>query len=251
MPARVWTGFAGETVLTPTNMTAGIVQAMRHDQIERAVAAYLRRAGGELSKRLFVSSRRGAMSSILREAVHAELAQRTSADPARRMHVYQLLNEPRGNLARHHEDIDLRRIEFTVPFCDPRVVAVALSWQLEPMLKHRFYYQWLEHFPAAVREVAWQAYPWSLPCPLPMPRHGLRYQWVEDWIHHKERKAELRRLVDQCSAHMAHQRFPGDLLDRTTLRLACLLARWGIERYAYLLRHALVFSHYATRSPIA
>jgi hypothetical protein len=70
---------------------------------------------------------------------------------------------------------------------------------------------------------------------------------VEDWIHHRERRAELRRLVSQCWADMSHPRFPGDLLDRRTLRLVCMLVDWGIERYAYLLRHALVFSRHATR----
>jgi asparagine synthase (glutamine-hydrolysing) len=245
--ARIWTGFAGETVLAPTNLTARIVQAMRNGQVDAAVKAYLQRTGGELSKRLFVRKQRGAMTKVLRESVHAELARRSSADAARRMHVYQLLNEPRGNLARHHEDLDLRRIEFTIPFCDPEVVSVALSWQIEPMLRHSFYYRWLERFPAAVRGVAWQAYPWSLPCPIPMPARRLRYQWVEDWIHHKERSAELRRLVAQCTADMAHPRFPRDLLDRDVLRLACMLANWGVERYAYLLRHALVFSRHATR----
>ena len=115
------------------------------------------------------------------------------------------------------------------------------------MLQHRFYYRWLRHFPPAVREVAWQAYPWSEPCPIPMPTRGLRYQWVEDWIHHRERRAELRRLVSEFARDMAHPRFPRDLLNRHTLRLVCILAAWGVERYAYLLRHALVFSRHATR----
>jgi asparagine synthase (glutamine-hydrolysing) len=247
-PARVWSGFAGETVLAPTNITTAIVQAMRSGHVDAAVTLYLKRSGGELSRRLFVRTRRDAMAKILRDSVHAELARRRSVDPARRMHIYQLLNEPRGNLARHHEDLDLRRIEFTIPFCDPEVLSTALSWQIEPMLQHRFYYQWLAHFPAAVRSVAWQAYPWSLPCPIPLPARGLRYQWVEDWIHHKERRAELRRLVSQCTADLAHPRFPRELLDRHVLYLACLLATWGVERYAYLLRHALVFSRHATRT---
>lgn len=247
--ARIWTGFAGETVLAPTNLTAEILQAMRAGRVDAAVAGYLRRTGGELSARLFVRSQRKAIAGALRETVRAEIARRDGADPARRMHVYQLLNEPRGNLARHHEDIDLRRIEFTVPFCDAELVSLALSWQLDPLLQHRFYYDWLERFPAAVREVAWQAYPWSLPCPVPVPvpASGLRYQWVKDWIHESERKAELQRLAAQFSADLAHPRFPAHLLDRHTLRLACLLARWGVERYAYLLRHALVFSGFAVR----
>jgi asparagine synthase (glutamine-hydrolysing) len=247
-PDRVWTGFAGETVLAPTNLTAQILQETRTQPLDMAVPSYLHRAGGELSHRLFVRARRQQMSTALRESVQAELSRRSSADPARRMHIYQLLNEPRGNLARHHEDLDLRRIEFTVPFCDTEVLSVALSWQLDPLLQHRFYYQWLERLPSGVREVPWQAYPWSLPCPLPMPERPLRYQWSEDWIHEKERKAELRRLVEQCSADLDHPHFPHHLLNRRSLRLACLLTQWGVARYAYLLRHALVFSRFAIRA---
>jgi asparagine synthase (glutamine-hydrolysing) len=244
--ARVWTGFAGETVLAPTNLTAAMLPAMRQGRIDDAVRAYLQRVGGELSERLFVRRQRRHMAASLRESVRTEIERNRSTDPARRLHVFQLLNEPRGNLARHHEDIDLRRIEFTIPFCDAELVSLSLSWQIEPLLQHRFYYSWLERFPAGVREVAWQAYPWSLPCPVPPPPQRLRYQWAEDWVSKKARKAELKQLLDQFEACIENPGFPDKLLDRRNLRFAYLLARLGVTRYVYLLRHAHVFAQLAS-----
>lgn len=243
-PARIWTGFAGETVLAPTNLTAQMLTQMRHGDTDAAIAGYLRRQGGELSARLFVRPRRQHMAAAIWDSIRSELSSRTGTDPARRMHVFQLLNEPRGNLARHHEDIDLRRIEFTIPFCDPEMISLALSWQIEPLLRHQFYYRWLHRFPAAVREVAWQAYPWSEPCPVPIP-DSLPTQWSDEWFDKESIKAELRQTLAQCDADLAHPSFPGDLLDRGNLRVACMLARLGITRYVYLLRHAQVFTRHA------
>ncbi len=243
-PSRVFTGFAGETVLAPTNLDAAIIAAMRRGDVGAATRGYLKRIGGELSRRLFLRSRRAEMTGAVPATIADELARRRCADPARRMHLFQLFNEPRANLARHHEDLDLRRFEFTTPFCDSSFVAAVLSWRIDGLPRHHLYYRWLQQFPAAVREVPWQAYPWSEPCPLPLPR-DLRNQWAEDWIHENELREELSQLVAQTRADLASERFPAGLLDRDNLRLACLLTKLGLHRYAYLLRHAHVFVRHA------
>ncbi|MGD9832429.1 MAG: asparagine synthase-related protein [Piscinibacter sp.] len=243
-PSRVFTGFAGETVLAPTNLNAAIIAAMRRGDHHAAMRGYLKRIGGELSRRLFLRSRRAEMTAAVPSAIADELARRRSADPARRMHLFQLLNEPRANLARHHENLDTRRFEFTTPFCDASFVETVLSWRIDDLPRHHLYYRWLRQFPAAVREVPWQAYPWSEPCPLPMPR-DLRNQWAEDWIHENELREELSQLVAQTRADLASEHFPAGLLDRDNLRLACLLTKLGLHRYAYFLRHAHVFVRHA------
>ena len=245
-PSRVFTGFAGETVLAPTNLDAAIIAAMRRDDLEGATRHYLKRIGGALSPRLFHPEQRAVLGAAVASGVTAQLRRRSGPDAARRIHVFQLLSEPRANLARHHEDLDLRRFEFTLPFCDATFIEKVLSWPCDDLPRHSFYYRWLSQFPDAVRSVPWQAYPWSEPCPLPLPG-GYRNQWADDWIHERELREELNDLVAQTVTAIRSPWFPARLLDRHNLGLACLLTRLGLRRYAYLLRHAQVFLRHTPR----
>jgi hypothetical protein len=240
-PGRLWTGFAGETVLAPTGMTAALIDHRRAGRRAPARDAYLERAGARLPERLFVARRRAALREALHASVDAAIDRHDCPDPAQAPHLEQLLNEVRANQARHHEDLDLRRIELVSPFCDRAFVALALQAPPERLLRHRFYYRWLSRFPAAVGQLPWQSYPWSEPCPLPLPP-ALRLQWSEGWHDAsvlREHRQGLRRGV------RALLRRPGtrpDLLDHRHLRLACWLVGLGIERPAYLLgpAHALL-----------
>lgn len=244
LPARIWTGFGGGDVVAPTNIPEAILPAMREGRPHDAIDAYLERVGGRLPNRLFVRHRRKAMREQLLESMQAQLATHTAGDPARRFHAFLMQSEMRGNLASHHEDLDLRRFEFVMPYCDAEFVALSLTCPLERLLRHRFYYRWLQHFPAAVGSTAWQAYPWSEPCPIPAPS-GLRQQWGEGWYGQRERKAEIRQLLEQAALDLDDPRFPHALLDRRMLRVAYLLARSGITRYMHLLSSARIYLRYA------
>lgn len=232
-PAQVWTGFAGETVIAPTNITAPMLAAMREGRIDDAIAAHFQRTGSTLLPRPFNRGVYPELRRRLHESFRVALAQRTCADPARRFHLHQLLNEARGNLAAHHDNLDVRRIEFIMPFFDAQVVTLALSHPLDEYLCHRFYHRWLAEFPPAATSVPWQTYPWSVACPLPLPP-GLRLQWQDGWHSPEDQKAEDDQVLARAAQELGHPDFPDWLLSRWTLRLALWLARLGVRRHMYM-----------------
>jgi asparagine synthase (glutamine-hydrolysing) len=232
-PAQVWTGFAGETVIAPTNITAAMLAAMRAGRIDDAIDGYFSRTGSRLVHRPFTRDAYTQLRRKLDESFRAALARRTCADPGRRFHLHQILNESRGNLADHHDELDLRRIEFIMPFYDPDVVALALSYRLDEFLGHRFYHRWLGEFPPAATSTPWQTYPWSVPCPLPLPA-GLRLQWKEGWHTPEDQATEDALIIARAAEQLEDPEFPDWLLSRSTLRFAVWLARRGVRRHMYM-----------------
>lgn len=247
-PGRIWTGFAGESVMAPTGLSAEMLQALREGRPDAAIGAHFARLGAGLSARLFRRRLRASIVAGLHSSTRDELARRGGADPAQRLRLHVLLNEVRGNLAAHHEDLDLRRIELTLPFCDAELVAATLAQPIDALLGHRFYYRWLQDLPAAVSATAWQAYPWSEPCPIPLPP-DLRTQWDGGWLGRDGARAEREQALAQITADLADPAFPDQVLDRHMLALARQLTRAGTSRYLHLFRAARVFVRYAARRP--
>lgn len=242
--ARIWAGFGGEALLAPTDITEPMLAAMRAGKLDEAIDHYLSRAGAGLHRRLFRERWRQRLTDALRASLRREIERHTCRDPARRFHLYLLLNLCRGGLVGHFENLDLRPLDFVLPFYDTALVRLVLGYPLDELLRHRFYYRWLQEFQPEVANVPWQAYPWSLPCPLPIPP-GLRDQWRDGWYSLDQRKAALRRLLDQVRADLADPRFPSALIDRSVVIAAYVLGRLGIGRYDYLLRSARVFVRHA------
>ncbi len=244
--AKVATGFGGEGALAPTNITASMLIALRAGRTDEAIDEYLRRFSHGLPTRLLCAPWRQRLPALLRSSLRAALLACPGAEPGQQFHVLLLLNELRGHVARHFEDLDLRRIEWTLPFADTEVVRAVLRIPIDALLQHRFYYRWLEAFGPAVSNVAWQAYPTSLPCPWRLPP-GLRNQWAEGWLDRQQQTESARRLAREVGRQLEQPDFPAAVLDRRFAWLMVQLARLGIRRYTYYLRAVDTFAQQAAR----
>lgn len=233
---RVATGFGGESVLAPTNITEAIAADMRAGRSEAAMERFLGGCAALRSRALQAVWRR-ALPRLLMDSALEELARYPAADPAQSFHLFLLHNEVRGALARHFADLATRRLHWLLPFLDRHVVAIALQAPTDALLRHRFYYRWLQEFGDAVSAVPWQAYPGSLPCPVPTPP-GLRDQWAGGWLDAAAHRADLDGLVARVVQSMRRPGFPDGLLDRRVVWLACLLVRMGVHRFEHVLRLA-------------
>jgi len=242
-PAQIWTGYGGETVLGPTNVTPEILALLAHGRTDEAITAFMKTESAGLPGRVFPRAVRDAIANAPRAALHEELAW-SKCDPGRRLHHLILSHNLRGHLARHHEDIDLRRLEFVFPFLDAALLRVVLSYPLEELMEHRLYHRWLREFPPSTSAVPWQAYPGHEPCPLPMPA-GLRAQWSDGWYDKRDRRAELKQLAAAVRQNLADPRFPDALLNRTFVRLALAFVEFGFLQYGYVLKIARTFVRYA------
>jgi asparagine synthase (glutamine-hydrolysing) len=238
----LWSGEGGDRVLAPVNLSMAIVKRMRANELDKAIQKYMRAERASLPRRLFRSSARDWVRNLPHEGMRAQLERHAHADPARRFHLYVLLNESRRNIYRHFEDLDLNRFELVMPFYDSEMVAAALSFPFEPFIGHRLYYRWLSFLPPAVTAVAWQPYPSAPPCPVPLPPEA-RLQWA-GWYSRTEQKAQWRSQLLLARALLARAEFPHWILNRPVLTLARLLLGLGLQRYGYMFEVARPFVQY-------
>ena len=245
-PKLVWSGDGGSVALGHVYMSRTIVDEMRAGHPDRAIAAFLSQHGGRVIRPLLTEPTARALNGFPADAIARELEDLKTRDPARRFHLFLMLNDQRRHLAGHFEDIDLHRLEFHLPFFDGRFLELVLSAPVDACLRHQLYGKWLAHLPSAVASVPWQAYPGHEPCPLPVPA-DLGYQWGEET--QKTLAARRRRLsIGKARELLEATDFPGAILRKDRLRLAYWLLRTRLRDYGYAVNFADVYYRYWRRS---
>jgi asparagine synthase (glutamine-hydrolysing) len=239
---RVWSGEGGDRVLAPVNLSPAVVELARGGDIAKAVREYLRLERVALPRGLFRAPLRHLATLHPYAGIEAEVARQDASDPGRKFHLYVLTNESRSNIDEHTENLDLYRFEMIMPFYDAQVLELALSHPLDAFLRHRLYYQWLEVLPGKPHTVTWQAYPSSLPCPLPLPPN-LRLQWQQWYTDEEARQAE-EEMRARARNLLAQDGLPDWLLHRPRLCVANLLLQLGFSRYQYVINAAAPFIEY-------
>lgn len=242
-PHRLWSGDGGSCGMGHIYLNDRVIELMSRGNTEAAIDTYLQLNTIALPGRLLTNSQRERLVGYPREGVRAELERLGAADPARRMHLYLMLNGQRRMLANHYENIDLRRFELITPFFDSDLLQLVLTSPIEGFLAHRFYNRWLEEFQPEVRSVPWQAYPGHVPCPVAKPS-GLRNQW--DRWYDKEGSGELaKRALTQADELLRDPHFPAHLLNRHVLWLARRLTGLGLGDYRHIFKCAETFTRYS------
>ncbi|VXC20855.1 asparagine synthetase B family protein [Massilia sp. 9I] len=237
----LWSGDGGSVGLGYVYMTPQIVAAMERGATGEAINLFTR----GVPQRIFRRSALDQIANLTFQGVTEELAAIEGPDQGRRFQLFLMLNDQRRHLAKHFEDIDRERIEFHLPFFDADFLDSVLRLPNDWLMAHRFYMDWMEHFPNALSSIPWQAYPGHIPCTLPSPP-GLKYQW--DVYYDKKMYAQMRRTQAKNGYQMlAAPRFPDRLISRGTLRLASLLTALGVRDYSYLIKTASVYCHYWSR----
>ncbi len=236
----LWSGDGGSVGLGYVYMTPEIVAAMERGATGEAIALFT----GGVPRRIFRRSAFEQIADLTQQGVAEELAAIEGPDQGRRFQLFLMLNDQRRHLAQHFEDIDRERIEFHLPFFDADFLDSVLRLPNDWLMAHRFYMDWMEHFPNALSSIPWQAYPGHIPCPLPSPP-GLKYQW--EVYYDKKMVAQMRRAQAENGYRMlAASRFPDRLISRGALRLASLLTALGIRDYSYLIKTASIYCRYWT-----
>lgn len=234
----LWSGDGGSVGLGYVYITPQIVTAMERGATSEAITLFTR----GVPQRIFRRSAVGRIANLTHQGVAEELGAIEGPDQGRRFQLFLMLNDQRRHLAQHFEDIDRERIEFHLPFFDADFLDSVLRLPNDWLMAHRFYMDWMEHFPNALKSIPWQAYPGHIPCTLPMPP-GLKYQW--DVYYDKKMYAQMRRSQARLGYSMlSSKRFPDQLISRGTLRLASLLTGTGVRDYSYLIKTAGVYHRY-------
>lgn len=246
-PRAVWSGHGGSVGMGHVYLDDHMVVLLRQGRRADAVNAYLRKNQIGLSARTFKRELHSTVKSICADGVLNELQQLESFDEGRRLHLFLMLNDQRRHLTSHYENIDQFRLELINPFFDPVFLRLVLSAPIEPFLSHRFYNAWLKEFSLDIGSIPWQAYGDHEPCPLPLPP-GLRSQWEEGFFSDETLREASDRLLFESSKALASTSFPGQLLRRSSVRLAWWLTRAGVRDYSYLLKITAALTDYSSRA---
>lgn len=229
----MWGGAGGQTVLAPTNLNEAVARNIRAGNTVNAIRTLMAIESIELPRRLLRAEPYQRWHDHPEKALSKAIAQLNFPDVARSLHLAVMIGESRTFARYTFEDLDQIRFEQVMPFFDSEFVSASLRLPFDLLLHHRFYYGWLKHFPEGAWQVPWQAYPTSLPCPLPsIP--GLRTQW-QSYFTNAERRELTRRKLAQARQDIRCHHFPDWLLNKPTLWLAYLAGVLGIDRWTYLL----------------
>lgn len=241
-PGIVWSGEGGSVALGHVHLTEEMVEMLRNGDIDSAIEEHLRREFAQVSPKLFRKKVAQRISTIIHDGIRTELSKFECNDKARNFYLHLLVNDQHRKLAKHFENIDLHRLEFQLPFFDSSFIASILAVPLDRCLLHRLYIKLLDHFPAFVKSVPWQAYPGHVPCSVPIP-DGLSYQWAGSY-QTTERAAQKRLVMEQAARMLDSTAFPDAILNKRTLRLAKWAHATGLRDYGYIIGPASTFFEY-------
>lgn len=238
-PRLAWSGEGGSVGVGTVYLTRQIVDLMRSEKRDEAIAQFLRNQQVHVPHKLFQPAIADAIAEMPRRGIQEELDDIYCEDPGRGFHLFLMLNDQRRHLYKHFEDIDLHRMELQLPFYDGDFLELILSSPIDLFLEHDFYNAWLAHFPTVVTSVPWQTYPGHAKCPLPIP-DNLTYQYAPS-------KLPNRTHRHQAISLLRSEGFPHHIIRRVWLGLATFLTLLGIRDYGYILKTALHYSNYWKR----
>jgi asparagine synthase (glutamine-hydrolysing) len=237
-PRAIWSGLGGESVLSQPEMSPDLVSALEAGDARGAVALYLPLLGVAFPARMFRPKLRARLECFLSDGLLRELGTSEQGRLVRSFNVFRMTEHLRGPLRRRFETMDIDRLEYIKPFCDPELVSCALDLALRDTVHHRLYYRWLDTFELPISRVPWQAYPGSDPCPIPLP-DGLRNQWEGGWFSSEELAEQKRQERARFASQLRSPHFPAHTLSRKNLWTALALGGLGVHRFWYLLSGAM------------
>jgi hypothetical protein len=248
-PALAWSGAGGSSVVgQPGTYRRPVVDLLRAGRLEAAAEEYCRFGDYQVSSRLVRSELRDVVHDIPKRSVMEELADLNCIDPGQSLYLLYLLSADRGGMAEIVSKTDVKRIEYHLPFLDSALVETMMEIPVDLCFGHAAYVRWLQHFPPAVTAVPWQAYPGSVPCPVPIPE-GIPSQWEPDDVTVRGlRLRQQRKLCDTARRLLASAVFPGDILSRPKFRVMTFAHRARLRNYAYAIELADTYHRYLSVS---
>jgi asparagine synthase (glutamine-hydrolysing) len=246
-PRLVWLGGGGSVGLGHVYMDSVLVELMRKKEFEAAVDYYIRKQRFTLLHRLLNPGIVDSLSDILKTGILEQLSNVSCEDPARDFYLFLMLQEQRCLLSDHYEEIDVRRVDFRLPFMDSDFMAAIVAVPVDLCLNHHFYHDLLKHFSAPVSSVPWQTYPGHEPCPLPAPP-GLLYQWEGDSRPDPIAKSKKSRLLGLAKEMLKPGNFPDPILNSFFFRLFMWAYRAGLRDYGYVIDKTKIYYQYWKRS---
>lgn len=97
---------------------------------------------------------------------------------------FLLLNDQQRHMDKHFETWSEHHLELHLPFFDAKFLHSISFIPFANGLGHKFYMDWVAHFPDYTLSTPWQTYPGHIECPI-RPKGNLSYQWSKDQSREK------------------------------------------------------------------
>lgn len=230
----MWSGDGGSVGMGHVYLTEAMVEAARRDD-RGALLQSINPHVGRFVRRTLRSGFVERFRSHASAALEHEIARCTPPEKGRLPFLFYLLNDQHRHLFGHYEDIDRSRIELLTPFYDMDFLAEIVAMPIDLFLGHKLYNRWMNHFPAYVHGLPWQAYPGHEPCPHPLPA-GAITQWDGDIYRTAAVDRTMSLLVRQIKRNAPQPVW--SYLSRTALTGFDWAARLGFRRYNYEVQFA-------------
>ena len=243
-PHCIWSGDGGSVALGHVYLDDQTVDQFEKGEAAAGIRAFLRynRITGA-SNNAMVHAFRNQSREWHIESVREEIASMDGRSDGRALHLFLMLNDQRRHMAKHFENIDMRRFEFFMPFFDSDFLEVILRAPIRPFLRHALYHKWLMAMSPTAASVPWQTYPHHEPCPVRF-KERLRYQFV-DYHDRLEDSKLARKLGRQALSGFWNRNFPNHLIDRFRYAVAIVSCLLGWNSYGHIVRVGETFvSHW-------
>jgi asparagine synthase (glutamine-hydrolysing) len=242
-PNLVFSGEGGSSALGLAGVTSVMEAKMVAGDVDDLLRAYTDVYQIRVPTKFLHRNAAALMARAPLDGVAEELAVGEPAGLPMRFHLYFLRNNQRRGIQPNYEQIDLHRLEFLTPFFDSEFLRVVMSIPLPLLYYHRFYNEWLRHFPEYVLSTPWQSYPGHVPSPV-QPDVRLVTQW-DKRARDTTRATKLRRQALKWAVRtVVRGDFPGGVMRRGALLAAAIRHATGTGDVASLL-HARTIQRYA------
>jgi asparagine synthase (glutamine-hydrolysing) len=156
--------------------------------------------------------------------------------PEKAMQYFLILNDLRCHLHDYFCSLESEVKELKLPFYDRRVLrsVFEIAPPFERCIGHRFYYKLLPLVSPLITRVPWQAYPESLPCPIPIVNKGLT-QWKAIRRIEKNRAPDWRNRA----LKLIFKSNQNGMFRLQYIVLAAVLDIFSIRNYSYIFKEYL------------
>jgi asparagine synthase (glutamine-hydrolysing) len=239
-PRLIFSGDGGSVGMGHVYLSDALLREYKNGGRESAIDFFL--SGRNLPDRIFKRQAKEIIRRVPRDSLVRELSELSGVAPGRDFYLFLLRNDQRRHLHDLWESIDIARVEFLEPFYDARLLSVVASAPIEPFIGHRFYYDWLNLFPADAKSVPWQGYPGHVPCPI-----ATNDESVSQWDNYqKVQQMSKDETYQKCKNVLFRKSFPYYLVNRFIIYAAIVAYKLNLRDVAYIF--GLVNSLYTDHS---
>lgn len=231
----VFSGDGGGETFGFLIMTSPIVNLLQEGKVDDAIRQYSMESTLPFS--ILTTKSKLLIRDQLYLGMKEEFDEMKNLAPVKAFQLFLLRNDLRRHLHSYLDNLDTNCSELLLPFYDRRVIASVLriAPPLTDYIRHAFYYKLLQLFPPSVTEIPWQAYPNSIPCPVPSDGGGLS-QWDAAAASSQE---DSQRLMLAATQSLFKGDGIGDVVMRHRVLGAALLHFLKLRKYGYLFANYL------------